>query len=84
MKIRLNKREIIFPDNTPLITILGPNWKKRYAAVWINGEPILEEDYEDIVIHDGDIIKAARITGEYDLVYRLYGKEHFGMKHREG
>ena len=44
----------------------------------------MKEEYETWTVNDGDRIKIHRITGEYDLVYRKYGEEHFGMRRREG
>lgn len=83
MNIRINNRPVVLPDNLPLFKVIGERELSRISAAWVNGEPVLREDYKKIIIKDGDRIKVHRITGEYDLFYLRYGNKHFGMRHKE-
>ncbi len=83
MKVRINNRPFVVPDDQVLAKVVGARSLSRIAAMWVNGEPVMEEEYQTKVIHDGDRIKVARITAEYDLVYLKYGKLHYGMRSRE-
>lgn len=82
MKIYINNRQIMFPDDQPLNKVVGVRTVPKILAVWVNGKPVLQEEYRTHIIHDGDRIKLARLTGEYDFVYREYGRKHFGMRTR--
>lgn len=83
MKIRINNRSYMFPDGCTLAKVVGERQLNKIIAMWVNGKPVLEEEYKTKVINDGDHIKVYRLTGEYDLVYELYGRKNFGMKHKE-
>lgn len=81
MKIYLNNRPQLMPDGVTLEKVLGPRELPKIAAVWVNGEPILSDNYATYQVQPEDRIKISRITGEYDIVYLRYGKKHFGMRH---
>ena len=83
MKIRINNRACVLPDDISLARAVGERELPKLAAVWVNGMPVMQEDYHTLIIHDGDRIKVSRITGEYDLFYRLYAEKRFGMHRRE-
>lgn len=84
MKVFINNLARVVPDGAPLSGVVGKKALPGIAAVWVNGREVMKEEYETWTVNDGDRIKIHRITGEYDLVYRKYGEEHFGMRHREG
>ena len=82
MKIFINNRPCVLPEGLNLSRAVGERALPGIAAVWVNGKPVMREEYDTLTIHDGDRIKVHRITGEYDLVYRMYGEKHFGMRRR--
>lgn len=83
MNIRINNRPVMLPDDLPLYKVIGERELSRISAAWVNGEPVMREDYKTFIVKDGDYVKVHRITGEFDLFYLRYGNEHFGMRRKE-
>lgn len=62
MRIKVNKKEREWEENTPL-TLLIEEKKIKRAAVWVNGGQLLNKEIPTYIPKEGDEIRILRMVG---------------------
>lgn len=60
MRILLNGKETVVPDGVPVAWVLGDMGLGRRAAVIINGEKLLQKEYPERILEEGDTLRIIR------------------------